>query len=181
MDETILHDTVRVSQRLNAIALRYFNPVGAHPSALIGELPIGTPANLIPFLTQTAAGMRSELTVYGNDYDTPDGSCIRDYVHVVDLANAHVAALAWLEQQALGAYETCNIGSGIGSSVLEAIETFERVTGEKVPYRIGDRRDGDVVATYADVTKANSLLRWSTKKTLADALADAWRWQQTLR
>lgn len=180
MDEQILRDATRVSQAFNAIALRYFNPIGAHESALIGELPKGVPANLVPFLTQTAAGLRKQLTVYGDDYDTPDGSCIRDYIHVVDLARAHVKALTFLEQQPVALYDVVNVGTGRGSSVLEVLQTFEDVTGQKVTYTVGSRRAGDIVATYASVDKASRLLGWKAEKTLADGLRDAWRWQQSL-
>ena len=180
MDEVILHDTIRVSQHSNALALRYFNPIGAHPSALIGELPLGVPANLIPYVTQTAAGIREKLTVNGTDYDTADGSNVRDYIHVVDLAKAHIKALQYLETQAPRSFEFVNVGTGKGSSVLEVINTFQTVTGVTLPYEIGPRRPGDIIATYADATKAKNLLGWQAEKTLADALADAWRWQQTL-
>ncbi|MDZ7786340.1 MAG: UDP-glucose 4-epimerase GalE [Candidatus Saccharibacteria bacterium] len=180
MDETILQDTTKASKRLTSIALRYFNPIGAHPSALIGELPIGTPANLIPFITQTAAGIRPELTVHGDTYPTPDGTCIRDYIHVVDLAKAHVAALKWANGQKGSTYETCNIGTGKGSSVLEVITAFRQATGKKLPYKIGPPREGDIVATYAGSEKAKKLLGWKSEKSLHDALADAWRWQKTL-
>ena len=180
MGETILRDATRVSQNLNATALRYFNPIGSHPSALIGELPKGVPANLVPFITQTAAGLRDKLVVYGDDYPTSDGSCIRDYIHVVDLARAHVKALEYLEKQPAAFYDVVNIGTGKGSSVLEVIKIFESVTGQKLPYEIGPRRVGDIVSTYAAVDKARQALGWKAEKTLADALADAWRWQQSL-
>lgn len=180
MCESILHDATRVSAVYYSIALRYFNPIGAHPSGLIGELPKGVPANLIPFVSQTAAGLRDQLTVHGNDYDTPDGSCVRDYIHVVDLAKAHVKALDYLQKQPVGFYDAFNVGTGTGSSVLEVLRTFEQVAGVKVPYKIGPRRPGDVVATYAAVDKARDALGWSAEKTLADALSDAWRWQQSL-
>lgn len=180
MDETILQDATTVTKQYNALSLRYFNPIGAHPSALIGELPKGVPANLVPFVTQTAAGIRDKLIVHGNDYDTPDGSCIRDYIHVVDLAKAHVKALEYLVSQPTQFYDVINVGTGQGSSVLEVIKTFEQETGLKLPYEIGPRRAGDVVSTYASVTKAQKVLGWQAEKTLAAALADAWRWQQTL-
>jgi UDP-glucose 4-epimerase len=180
MCEIILRDTTTVSSSFNSLALRYFNPIGAHSSALIGELPLGVPANLVPFVTQTAAGLRDKLTVYGNDYLTPDGTCIRDYVHVVDLAKAHVKALAWLENQPSKSYETLNIGTGKGSSVLEVIDTFSQVTGVEVPYEIGPRREGDLISTYASVDKARSLIDWQSEYDLAAALGDAWRWQQSL-
>jgi UDP-glucose 4-epimerase len=154
--------------------------VGAHSSAKIGELPFGIPANLIPFVTQTAAGWRESLTVYGDDYPTPDGTCIRDYIHVVDLAKAHIKALDYAQNQVAGTYDTCNIGTGQPTSVLEVIQHFESITGQKVPHTIGARRSGDITTAYADPTKANTLLGWYAEKTIDDALADAWRWQQTL-
>jgi UDP-glucose 4-epimerase len=180
MCESILRDITTVSSSMNALALRYFNPIGAHPSALIGELPRGIPANLVPFVTQTAAGLRPELTVYGNDYPTPDGSCIRDYIHVVDLARAHVKALDWLEKQPAACYETLNVGTGKGTSVLEIIRTFEEATGKHVPYIIGPRREGDIVSTYAGVEKAAELIGWRAEKDLITALTDAWYWQESL-
>jgi UDP-glucose 4-epimerase len=180
MAETILRDTTKINKRFNAIALRYFNPIGAHPSALIGELPRGVPANLIPFVMQTAAGLRDKLMVHGADYPTPDGSCIRDYIHVVDLAKAHVEALKYLEKQQPAFYDAVNVGTGVGTSVLEVIKTFGQVTKQKLLHEIGPRRDGDITATYASVEKAHDVLGWTAEKTLADALADAWRWQQTL-
>jgi UDP-glucose 4-epimerase len=159
--------------------LRYFNPIGAHPSAEIGELPIGTPANLVPFLTQSVAGIRPALTVFGDDYPTPDGTCIRDYLHVSDLAEAHVAALQWLER-APGAMDVFNLGTGEGSSVKEVIAAFEAATGRAVPHRIGPRRPGDVTAIYADASKADRVLGWRTRRSLQECLADAWRWQEKL-
>jgi UDP-glucose 4-epimerase len=179
--EEILADTVRAGNPLKIISLRYFNPVGAHPSALIGELPLGVPANLIPFVTQTAAGIREMITVHGDDYPTPDGSCIRDYVHVTDLADAHVAALRHLiAHPAPSHYDVFNIGTGTGASVLEVIKTFETANKIKLPYRIGPRRPGDIVAVYADVSKSEKILGWTAKQTLQNALIDAWRWQQRL-
>lgn len=160
--------------------LRYFNPIGAHPSAEIGELPIGTPANLVPFLTQSVAGIRAELTVHGDDYPTPDGTCIRDYLHVCDLAEAHVAALRWLEG-ATGKLDVFNLGTGQGSSVKEVISAFETATGLKVPHRFGGRRPGDVTAIHADATKAANVLGWKTRRSLEECLADAWRWQERLK
>jgi len=180
MSEVIIQDTVAASKQLRAVSLRYFNPIGAHPSALIGELPIGVPANLVPFVTQSAAGIRDKLTVFGNDYPTPDGTNIRDYIHVVDLAAAHVKALEYLAKQKPKFYDVFNIGTGQGTTVLEIIKTFQKVTGQKVPYQIGPRRDGDVVAVYASAEKSHKILGWKAKKTLDEALADAWRWQQTL-
>ncbi len=178
--EDILSDIANVSKNIRSLALRYFNPVGAHPSGLIGELPIGIPANLVPFVTQTAAGLREQLTVYGDDYDTPDGTCIRDYIHVVDLAKAHVKALEYIDSKKAGFYDTCNVGTGKGTSVLEVIKTFEKVTGKKVNYKVGPRRAGDIVSTYAAVDKAKRTLGWESEKSLADGLKDAWRWQQSL-
>jgi UDP-glucose 4-epimerase len=180
--EEIIRDTVSAGNPLKAIALRYFNPIGAHPSAHIGELPRGVPNNLVPFVTQTAAGIRPELTVFGTDYDTPDGSCIRDYIHVMDLAEAHVAALRYLidKIQMPMHYDTYNVGTGQGNSVLEIIKTFEEVSGQPLRYNIGKRRMGDIPAIYGDVSKAAQRFGWRTKRSLRDALTDAWRWQQTL-
>lgn len=179
--EGILSDMVQAGQPFNIISLRYFNPVGAHSSGLIGELPLGIPANLVPFVTQAAAGLRGTLTVNGDDYDTPDGTCIRDYIHVMDLAEAHVAALRHLTAHTSAPhYGVYNVGTGTGVSVLEVIQTFESVTGVKVPWKAGPRRIGDVVSVYADVTKARTQLGWQTTRTVRDALRDAWRWQQTL-
>ena len=180
--EEILKDTVKVSAGLSAIALRYFNPVGAHASAQIGELPLGVPQNLVPFITQTAAGLRKELAVFGDDYPTPDGTCIRDYIHVVDLAEAHVAALTRLVKgESISDFEVFNLGTGKGSSVLQVIESFEKVSGSKLPYRIAGRREGDVIQAYADTEKANSVLGWKSKYSLDDALASAWAWERKLR
>jgi UDP-glucose 4-epimerase len=176
--ERMIHDTAQAGP-LGAVLLRYFNPVGAHPSGLIGELPLGVPENLIPYITQTAAGLRSSLTVFGNDYDTPDGTCIRDYIHVVDLAKAHVAALSWLNLNGSGC-ETFNLGSGAGNSVQEVIDTFTRVTGVALNYSVGPRRAGDVEQIFATASKANTHLQWRCEKSLADALIDAWNWQKKL-
>ena len=179
--EEIIKDTCKVSSNINAIALRYFNPIGAHKSVKIGELPIGTPQNLIPFITQTAKGIREELSVFGDDYPTEDGTCIRDYIHVVDLAKAHVAALKRLMDGSNSVnYETFNIGTGKGSSVLEVINAFETVSGQKLNYKIVNRRVGDVIAAYADTTKANEVLGWKSESTLEDALLSAWEWEKTL-
>lgn len=178
--EEIISDVCKVSKNLSAISLRYFNPIGAHPSAKIGELPIGTPQNLVPFITQTAIGQRKELSVFGDDYPTPDGTCIRDYIHVMDLARAHVIALERIinnEQEQN--YEVFNLGTGTGNSVLEVIRSFERVTNSKLPYQIVGRREGDVIAAYADTTKANEVLKWKAELSLDDALASAWKWQQS--
>lgn len=179
--EEIIRDTAAAGKPLKGISLRYFNPIGAHPSAYIGELPIGVPNNLVPFITQTAAGMRPSLTVFGNDYPTPDGTCIRDFIHVMDLAEAHVAALKYLiDNKVPTIYEVYNVGRGQGNSVLEIINMFEAVSGRRLNYRIGERRAGDVAAVYADVTKIAQQLGWTAKRTLREALEDAWRWQQAL-
>ena len=164
---------------MNAIALRYFNPIGAHESIKIGELPIGVPQNLIPFITQTAAGLRKELSVFGADYDTSDGTAVRDYIHVVDLAKAHIAALERLiNKKNKVNFEFFNVGTGIGSSVLEVITAFEKAAGKPLNYKIVDRREGDITAAYADTTTANKELNWKTEKSLDEALAAAWKWQQ---
>lgn len=179
--EEIIRDTVASKAPLRALALRYFNPIGAHPSALIGELPRGVPSNLVPFITQSAAGVRGPLTVFGTDYPTPDGTCIRDFIHVVDLAKAHVKALEVLaDRREESYYDVFNIGTGRGNSVLELINTFREATGVDLKYTLGPRRPGDVTAVYADVTKATQGLGWQAEKTLAESLADAWRWQQRL-
>lgn len=176
--EEIIRDTCKVSPMLKAIALRYFNPIGAHPSGKIGELPIGVPQNLVPFITQTGAGLREQLSVFGNDYPTEDGTCIRDYIYVVDLARAHVAALVrLLEGKNDGNYEVFNLGTGKGSSVLEVIQSFERVSGKKLSYTIVDRRPGDVVQAYADTTRANEILGWRAEHDLDTAIKTAWDWQ----
>ena len=180
--EEIIRDTCKVSANINAIALRYFNPIGAHESTKIGELPIGTPQNLVPFITQTAIGMREQLSVFGDDYPTEDGTCIRDYIHVVDLAKAHVAALKRLiENNNSENYEVFNIGTGKGSSVLEVINAFEAVSNQKLNYKIVGRRAGDVVAAYADTTKANTVLGWKSESTLEQALLSAWTWEYSLK
>jgi UDP-glucose 4-epimerase len=180
--EEIIGDTCKVNQNLKSIALRYFNPIGAHPSAEIGELPIGVPQNLVPYITQTAIGMREQLSVFGGDYPTPDGTCIRDYIHVVDLAKAHVVALQRLiEGKNSANYEVFNLGTGKGSSVLEAIQSFDRVSGKTLKYQIVGRREGDITAAYADTTKANDVLGWKTELTLDDAMASAWKWEQKIR
>ncbi|MGB4838909.1 MAG: UDP-glucose 4-epimerase GalE [Saprospiraceae bacterium] len=180
--EEIIRDTCKIVPNLKAISLRYFNPVGAHKSSKIGEMPIGTPQNLVPFITQTAIGIRQQLSVFGNDYPTIDGTCIRDYIHVVDLANAHIAALKRLiNGENESNYEVFNIGTGQGSSVLEVIEAFEEVSGQKLNYQIVGRRIGDVVSAYADTTKANKVLGWIAKLSLKDALKSAWKWEVNLR
>ena len=176
--EEILQDLTRVEE-LNAIALRYFNPIGAHESAHIGELPIGVPQNLIPFVTQTAAGIREQLSVFGDDYPTADGTAIRDYIHVVDLAKAHIAALERLMQgKNKSRMEVFNVGTGTGSSVLEVIRAFEEVSGTRLNYKIVERREGDITAAYADTSLANSELGWKAELDLKDALRAAWKWQK---
>lgn len=178
--ERMLRDATKSDPTLQAVLLRYFNPIGAHPSALIGELPLGVPNNLVPFVTQTAAGLRKQLTVFGADYPTPDGSCIRDYIHVVDLARAHVMALNWLEERTGPTCEVFNLGTGQGNSVLEVVNVFKEETGVDLPYAIGPRRPGDVASIYADTTKSHDLLGWSCRNTLRDGLRDAWRWQKAI-
>lgn len=181
MCEDILRDTCRAMPNIHGIALRYFNPVGAHESALIGELPLGVPNNLIPIITQTAAGLRKEVRVFGNDYDTPDGSAVRDYIHVVDLAKAHVVALQrMLGNQQKNNYEYFNLGTGTGISVLEILKAFEQVNNIKVNYIVANRRPGDVEKIYADTTVANKELGWRTERNLNDMMRSAWKWQQYL-
>ena len=179
--EEIINDVAKVTN-VTAILLRYFNPIGAHSSAEIGELPIGIPQNLVPFIMQTGFGLRKELSVYGNDYPTPDGTCIRDYIHVVDLAKAHVIAMKrLLNNQNVEKVETFNLGTGTGSSVLEVIESFEKVSGEKLPYKIVERREGDITSAFADTEKANSILGWKAQSTLDEAIASAWKWEIKIR
>jgi len=179
--EEIITEVCKVSS-INSILLRYFNPIGAHPSAEIGELPIGVPQNLVPFITQTGIGMRKELAVYGDDYPTADGTCIRDYIHVVDLARAHVVALQRLiNKKNLDKVETFNLGTGTGSSVLEVIKTFEKVSGKPLPYKIVDRREGDIISAYANTDKANNVLGWKAQSTLEEGLTSAWKWEQKIR
>ena len=179
--EEIITEVTKVSG-VNAILLRYFNPIGAHPSAEIGELPIGVPQNLVPFITQTGIGLRKELMVYGDDYPTPDGTCIRDYIHVVDLAKAHVVALQrLLGRKNIDKVETFNLGTGVGSSVLEVIKSFEKVSGKPFPYKIVDRREGDVTMAYAKTDRANEVLGWKTKSTLDQAMESAWKWETKIR
>jgi len=180
--EEIIQDVCKINNEFNGIALRYFNPIGAHESAKIGELPIGVPQNLVPFITQTAIGLREQLSVFGNDYPTHDGTCIRDYIHVVDLAKAHVVALQRLLQgKNTSNYETFNIGTGKGSSVLDVVTSFERVSGQKLNYKIANRRSGDVIKAYANTQKANKILGWKAQIALDDALASAWKWEQNIR
>lgn len=180
--EEILQETCAVTPQLKVTSLRYFNPVGAHHTALIGELPIGVPQNLVPFITQSAIGKRGPITVYGNDYDTPDGSAIRDYIHVVDLAKAHVAAIKRLESnQANTNYEVFNLGTGKGSSVLQIIEAFESSTGVKLNYTIGPRREGDIEKVWGDVTKSTKDLGWKAELDLKEMMSSAWKWEQYLQ
>jgi len=177
--EEILNETANANNDLKVIALRYFNPVGAHESALIGELPNGVPQNLVPFITQTAIGKREQLTVFGDQFDTPDGSCIRDFIHVVDLAKAHVAAIRRMEAQQMAAsFEVFNVGTGNGYSVLELIRTFEEVTGQPLNYLIGPPRDGDIVKIWGDVNLAEKELNWKAEQGLASMLASAWAWEE---
>tara|TARA_R110002050_G_scaffold196426_3_gene331428 strand:+ start:22161 stop:23177 length:1017 start_codon:yes stop_codon:yes gene_type:complete len=180
--EEIIADTCKVVSSLNAIALRYFNPMGAHPSTEIGELPIGVPQNLVPFITQTGIGMREQLSVFGGDYPTTDGTCVRDYIHVVDLAKAHVIALKrLLDGENDANYEVFNLGTGTGSTVLEAIQSFEKVSGKKLNYKIVDRRPGDITSAYASTAKANKVLGWKAESTLDEAMKSAWEWEQKIR
>ena len=182
VNEQIIYDYIHSGAPLKSIILRYFNPIGAHPSALIGELPNGVPNNLIPFVTQTAMGIRKELTIFGNDYNTADGTCIRDYIYVVDLAKAHVAAMRRvLDQEDSPAIDYFNIGTGNGNSTLEIVNTFERATGVKVNWKFGPRREGDIEKIWGDCTKANKVLGWKAESPLDDVLASAWKWQQKLR
>jgi UDP-glucose 4-epimerase len=178
--EEILCDEVNsLNGNCKAIALRYFNPIGAHPSASIGELPLGSPNNLVPYVTQTAVGLRKELTVFGDDYNTADGTCVRDYIHVVDLAKAHVKSIDYLSQREnISLFDSFNIGTGKGNSVMEVIHTFEQISGVKLQYTIGPRRTGDVEKVYGDVNKAEKILNWKANLTLNDALIDAWKWQK---
>ena len=179
--EEIINDVAKATS-INAVLLRYFNPIGAHPSAEIGELPIGIPQNLVPYITQTAIGLRKELAVNGNDYPTPDGTNIRDYIHVVDLAKAHVVALQrLLHKQNLEKVETFNLGTGTGSSVLEVIHAFEKISGLQLPYKIIGRREGDVISAYANTDKANTVLGWKAQSSLEEALTSAWKWEQKIR
>jgi len=180
MGEEILRDVSSVKP-LKSLSLRYFNPIGAHPSAHIGELPRGVPSNLVPFVTQTAAGLRESLMIFGDDYPTHDGTCVRDFIHVMDLAEAHVAALRYsLDKTDSNFYDTFNLGTGHGNTVLELIKIFEIVSGKPLPYSIGPRREGDVMAVWADVQKSQKQLGWQSKRSLQEALADAWRWQLRL-
>ncbi|KGL47827.1 UDP-glucose 4-epimerase GalE [Porphyromonas cangingivalis] len=181
INEEMIRDAVAAGASFKAVLLRYFNPIGAHPSAHIGELPLGVPQNLVPYLTRTAAGIYPELKVFGNDYDTPDGSCIRDFIHVVDLAKAHVKAIEHILTPSSKDLEIYNIGTGRGVSVLELINTFEAVTGVPVPHSIAPRREGDIVAVWADPTHANEHLGWHAESTLEETLLSAWAWQKRLK
>jgi UDP-glucose 4-epimerase len=180
--EEIIRDTVSSAKGMKAVSLRYFNPIGAHPSALIGELPRGVPENLVPFITQTAIGLRKELQVFGNDYNTPDGSCIRDYLHVCDLAKAHVVAVKrLLDGKNKENYEIFNLGTGKGVSVFDAIKSFEKVSGVKLNYRVTSRRPGDIEKIWADPSYANSELGWKTIYSLDEAMSSAWEWEKKIR
>lgn len=182
VNEDILSDTIAAYPEIKGIALRYFNPIGAHPSALIGELPLGVPQNLVPFITQTAAGLRDELKVFGDDYNTPDGSAIRDYINVVDLAKAHVVAIGrLLEEKNKTNYEIFNLGTGNGYSVLEIVKGFEKATGVKLNYEIVERRAGDIVKIWADTSYANNELGWKAEKGLEETLLSAWNWEKNVR
>ncbi len=182
VNENILRDTINSGAKINGIALRYFNPIGAHASGLIGELPKGVPANLMPFITQTAYGIRQQLSVFGDDYNTPDGSCIRDYIHVVDLAKAHIVAIERLiSGKNKNAYEMFNIGTGNGLSVFEVIKSFEKTTGEKLNYKVVGRRAGDIEQIWADTTIANNELGWKAGKTLDEMTKSAWLWENSYR
>lgn len=182
INEEIVRDTIHAGAPFKSILLRYFNPIGAHPTAEIGELPNGVPQNLIPYLTQTAMGIRKELSVFGDDYDTPDGSCIRDYINVVDLAKAHVIAMdRMLQNKSEENVEVFNLGTGRGVTVLELINAFEKGTGVKVPHKIVGRREGDIEKVWANPERANKVLGWTAKETLEDTLVSAWNWQKRLR
>lgn len=177
--EDILEDCTRASD-IKVISLRYFNPIGAHHSAIIGEFQDGEPHHLVPYITETARGLRKELRVFGSDWNTPDGTCLRDYLHVVDVATAHIAALRRMLEEESPQYEVFNLGMGVGVSVLEMIHAFTEATGIEIPYRLSERREGDVEAVYADTTLANTVLGWRTEKSLKECMADAWRWEQAL-
>ena len=180
--EEILADLTKVNSNIPVIALRYFNPIGAHTLAEIGELPLGIPQNLVPFITQSAAGILGPITIYGNDYPTRDGTCIRDYIHVMDLADAHVVALKHLKSLSDPTFfDVFNVGTGKGTSVLEIIQAFERVNNVSLSYSIGERRQGDVVEAYADTDKINKTIGWQASKTLDDSLISAWNWEKKLR
>ncbi len=177
--EEIIQDVTKSTSAIRAVALRYFNPIGAHPTSHIGELPIGVPGNLVPFITQSAAGLRGPLTIYGDDYNTPDGTCVRDYIHVVDLAKAHVSSLQYLSNNS-EPFDIFNIGTGQGNTVLEVVEAFKNVSGVPLNYTIGPRRAGDVEKVFGNVAKSQRLLGWQTELTMEDSLRDAWNWQVQL-
>ena len=181
INEEIIQDYIHSGAPIKSVILRYFNPIGAHPSALIGELPLGVPMNLIPFVTQTAIGIRKELKVFGNDYDTPDGTCIRDYIYVVDLAKAHVAAMTRVLEQETDPVEIFNIGTGRGLSTLEVVQGFEKATGVKLNWTFAPRREGDIEKVWGNVDKANKVLGWKADTPIEDVLASAWKWQEKLR
>ncbi len=182
VNENLLKDTINANPQLKGIALRYFNPIGAHASGTLGELPLGVPANLMPFITQTAYGIREQLNVFGGDYDTPDGSCIRDYIHVVDLAKAHIVALErMISNKNKSNYEVFNIGTGNGISVFEAIKSFEKVSGEKLNFKVAARRAGDIEKIWADTKYANEELGWKASLTLDEMTLSAWKWEQNYR
>ncbi len=181
INEEIIQDYIHSGANIKSVILRYFNPIGAHPSALIGELPLGVPMNLIPFVTQTAIGIRKELKIFGNDYNTPDGTCIRDYIYVVDLAKAHVAAMRRVLEEDTEALEIFNIGTGRGLSTLEVVEGFEKATGVKVNWSYAPRREGDIEKVWGNVDKANKVLGWKADTPIEDVLASAWKWQEQLR
>ena len=178
--EDILVDHVKSGASVRIIALRYFNPIGAHESGIIGELPIGVPANLVPFVTQTGAGIREKITVFGNDYNTPDGTCVRDYIHVMDLADAHVKSIGYLQDKPANFYDLFNVGTGMGNSVMEVIQAFEKVSGKSLNYEIGPRRSGDIEKVWADTEKINKDLNWYPQYDLEEALRDSWNWQLSL-
>lgn len=178
--EDILHDVVASGADIAAIPLRYFNPIGAHTSHMIGELPNGVPSNLVPYITQTAAGIRDSLTIFGNDYDTPDGTCIRDFIHVMDLADAHVAAITYLNTQKKPFFDIFNVGTGKGTSVMELIVAFEKANNISLNYTIGPRRAGDISACWADTTKINTVIGWHAQRSITQAMKDAWAWQTSL-
>jgi len=179
--EEILQDICLADKSIQIISLRYFNPIGAHHSSLIGELPLGVPQNLIPYITQTAIGIRECLQVYGNDYKTKDGTCLRDYIHVEDLAKAHVVALKRMQNNKMPQnYETFNIGTGTPNSVLEIIQTFEKVSGKSLPYKFTGRREGDIEKVWADTSLANTVLGWKAEKSLEEMMLSAWNWELAL-
>ena len=181
INEEIIQDYIHSGANIKSVILRYFNPIGSHPSALIGELPIGVPMNLIPFVTQTAIGVRKQLKIFGNDYNTPDGTCIRDYIYVVDLAKAHVAAMTRVLEKDTDPVEIFNIGTGRGLSTLEVVEGFEKATGVKLNWEYAPRREGDIEKVWGNVDKANKVLGWKADTPIADVLASAWKWQKKLR